>query len=53
MVEIAVPIIMVVTIFGIVSFGRTSNTREAIIDFLWMLLLFTIIIFTVYMIFGV
>ena len=53
MIEILVPITMVVIIFDIVSFGRTSNAREAVIDFLWILLIYTIIRFTVYMIFGV
>lgn len=53
MITFIVSLIIVLLVFALIVTDGSRNAKEAIRDFLWMTLMFTIIRFTVYMIFGV
>lgn len=53
MITFIVSMIMVLLVFALIVTDGSRNTKEAIRDFLWMTLMFTMIRFIAYLIFGV
>lgn len=53
MITFIVSIIIVLLVFALIVTDGSRNAKEAIRDFLWMTLMFTIIRFIAYLVFGV